>query len=68
MIITKNPKLSRHLKIFNLPDKCFVSYDMALEDETKLVVKNVINKAFNYPVKDFPNRVMHDEAGKPITE
>ncbi|RIA81108.1 hypothetical protein C1645_701088 [Glomus cerebriforme] len=42
--------------------------DMALENEMTLAVKNVINKTFKSPVKEFPNRIMHDESGKPIME
>jgi hypothetical protein len=42
--------------------------DMALEDETRLAVENIVNKVLKYPVTDFPDRVMHDETGKPIME
>ena len=42
--------------------------DTALEDEKTLAVKNFVSKKFNSPAKNFPNRVMHDEVGKPIME
>lgn len=42
--------------------------DMALEDETKLAVANIIKKMLKSPVIDFSNRVMHDQTGQPIME
>jgi len=42
--------------------------DVALEDKTRLAVANIITKTLKSPVIDFPNRVMHDEAGQAIME